>query len=105
MLYAGFGLFEKPTRLLLLHQTFAHQIANGFLRVDVEQRNNKTIDVGRIEFGLGTASLMVLCLKLTDDGLEDIRSLSANFGAELDAFFQIDLVCLVAVLLHQLVDP
>lgn len=73
---AGFGLFEQLSRLLLLHQTFAHQIANGFLLVDVEQRNNKTINVGRIEFGLGAASRMLLCLKLPDDGLEDQRHVS-----------------------------
>ena len=36
---------------------------------------------------------------------DDVRRLGADLGAKLDAFFQVDLVGLVAVLVDQLVDP
>ena len=57
----------------VLLQTLAHQIADGFLLVCIDQRDQESIDVGRVKLGLGAASRVLLCLELPDDRLEDHR--------------------------------
>ena len=75
---ASLRLLKELRRFVLLDEAFAHKIADNLLFVVVEQGNDKSINVGRVELCLSAASRVLLRLELADHGLKYERHIGQN---------------------------